>query len=121
MRKAGLGVMTGAMAAALAVGLSACAAALLSGAAGQSGSADGNGAPQASRVAADDAITSSVHARLMGDPIVKALSLNVSTTGSIVTLGGVVESAAQRAVAERDARSVKGVKGVRNDVTVRTK
>ncbi len=121
MRTARLGVMTGAMAAAMAVGLSACAAALLSGAAGQRGSADGEGAPEASQVMADEAITNSVQARLTGDPTVKALSLNVSTTGSIVTLGGVAESAAQRSAAEGDARSVRGVKGVRNEVTLRTR
>ena len=91
--------------------LCACAAALLSGAASPGGADP--------RVAADGATTNAVTAKVSGDPLLKGLSLNVETAGSIVTLRGTVPKAEQKAAAERDARSVKGVTGVRNELLVR--
>lgn len=67
----------------------------------------------------DDAyITSSVKAALAADPVVKATQVQVETYKGTVLLSGFVDSpeAVQRAA--EVARQVKGVKEVKNAVTV---
>jgi hyperosmotically inducible protein len=60
-----------------------------------------------------------VKSKLIVAPDVKALDVNVDTYEGVVSLRGNVHSAAQRAAAERVARTVKGVKGVRNQLQVK--
>lgn len=73
----------------------------------------------ASQVAADTATSADVKARLLAEPSLKPLSISVLTNLGQVTLAGFVNTAAQRDLASRIAREVKGVKGVRNDLTVK--
>ena len=56
---------------------------------------------------------------ILADPDVRALDINVDTYESVVVLQGKVTSADQRRIAERVARDTRGVKGVRNELTVR--
>lgn len=69
---------------------------------------------------ADDAwITAKVKALLLKDEGVKALGVNVETHKGTVQLAGWVNNPAQITQAETIARSVEGVKGVRNDLQVK--
>jgi hyperosmotically inducible periplasmic protein len=54
-------------------------------------------------------ITSQIHAKFFLDPDIKGLSINVDTTGGVVTLRGEVHSAAERSQALAKARSTEGV------------
>ncbi len=65
------------------------------------------------------AITGRITAKMALDDLVKARSINVTTTGNTVTLTGTVESAAERERAERLARETEGVTTVDNRLTVR--
>ena len=58
-------------------------------------------------------------ARLIAEPGIRSLSINVDTFNANVTLKGDVKTAAQRATAEQLARRVKGVKSVRNELAVK--
>ena len=65
----------------------------------------------------DDAwITTKVKTMLLKDDIVKGLSVNVETSKGMVQLSGWVNHAFQIDQAERVARSIDGVKSVRNDL-----
>ncbi|MGV8991951.1 MAG: BON domain-containing protein [Thiobacillus sp.] len=65
----------------------------------------------------DDAwITAKVKTMLLKDDIVKGLSVNVETSKGMVQLSGWVNHAFQIDQAERVARSINGVKSVRNDL-----
>jgi len=65
----------------------------------------------------DDAwITAKVKTMLLKDDIVKGLSVNVETSKGMVQLSGWVNHAFQIDQAERVARSIDGVKTVRNDL-----
>ncbi|MGQ0833571.1 MAG: BON domain-containing protein [Gammaproteobacteria bacterium] len=103
---------------AAAVMLSGCAAVLVGGAAA-GGYYAGKDERTAKQIAADSATTSSVKTKLITDTAVKALDVNVDTREGVVFLRGTVDKAEQRAAAERIARSVKGVKGVRNELRVK--
>ena len=96
---------------------SGCVAALIGGAAA-GGYYAGKDTRTAGRIAEDGTITTAVKSKLIADPSVKALDVNVDTYEGVVTLHGEVRTAAQRAAAERVARTVKGVKGVRNELRV---
>ena len=68
----------------------------------------------------DDAwISAKVKALLLKDEGVKGLDVNVETHKGSVQLAGWVNSPAQIAQAEAIARSVEGVKGVKNDLQVK--
>ncbi len=67
----------------------------------------------------DGAITASVKARLLEDKTTGGLSINVDTLQGTVALSGFAKSAAEKSQAEAIARSVKGVKDVRNNLIVR--
>jgi osmotically-inducible protein OsmY len=99
--------------------LSGCAVAMLSGAAGGSGSAASQGTRSASQIAADNAITTAVRSKLSANPALKPLNLGVDTHDGVVTLRGQVAKVEQRNAAQLDARAVKGVKSVQNLLTVR--
>ena len=68
----------------------------------------------------DDAwITAKVKTLLLKDDAVKGLDVNVETHKGTVQLAGWVNSPAQIAQAEKIARSVEGVKDVKNDLMVK--
>jgi len=92
--------------------LAGCATAVI----GSSGSSDTRSSAQ---LAADTAISADVKAKLLADASLKPLSISVLTYMGQVTLAGNVNTAEQRDLAGKLARSVKGVKSVRNDLTVR--
>ena len=73
-------------------------------------------ANQTGEVVTDAAITSAVKTKLLGDPDVKGLNIDVDTTNGVVTLTGVVHTAAERTEALRLARDTKGVKNVKNNL-----
>jgi osmotically-inducible protein OsmY len=102
-----------AVAAAATVAISGCAAALL----GSAGS--GYEDRTASRIAEDSAISGTVKSKLVAAPDVKAVDVNVETHEGVVSLYGDVRTAAQRVAAERVARTVKGVTGVKNQLRVK--
>jgi hyperosmotically inducible periplasmic protein len=125
MRRAGI-MGLAAMAAVLM--LSGCAAAMLGGAAraGQSSSSAGTNsgsaspaARPASKIAADHSISTSVRSRFVANPALKPLKLAVDTHDGVVTLRGQVNSVEQRNAAQLEARAVKGVRAVKNELTVR--
>ena len=69
---------------------------------------------------ADDAwITAKVKTMLLKDEGVKGLDVNVETHKGTVQLAGWVNNPMQIAQAEKIARSVEGVTGVRNDLQVK--
>lgn len=68
----------------------------------------------------DDAtITAQVKARFADDPNVSAMAIQVETLKGTVQLSGFAKSSAERSTAETVAKGVSGVKGVKNDITVR--
>jgi hyperosmotically inducible periplasmic protein len=99
-------------------GLCGCVAAVVGGAAA-GGYYAGKDERSAERIAADAAITADVKARLIAEPGIRAFSINVDTYNGTVTLKGDVKTGAQRTTAERVARKVKAVKGVRNQLVLK--
>ena len=68
----------------------------------------------------DDAtVTAKVKAALVEHPATKAHQINVATSDGVVQLSGFVDSAAAKAAAGDVARSVGGVKSVRNELDVK--
>jgi len=63
-------------------------------------------------------ITTDTKSRLMADSETPALDINVDTDDGVVTLFGIVPTAAAKAAAEADALKVHGVKTVENDLQV---
>jgi osmotically-inducible protein OsmY len=98
--------------------LGGCALAMLNGAAGSGGGSSSAPLPPA-RNSTDDAISTAVRSKLATDPEVKAFILSVDTHDGVVTLRGQVANVGQRNDAGADARAVKGVKSVRNLITVK--
>ena len=62
----------------------------------------------------DAAITTKVKAKLFDESILRGFSISVDTFKGEVTLTGAVDSDSQRKRAEKIARSVTGVRGVNN-------
>ena len=92
--------------------LAGCATAVI----GNSASSDSRSSAQ---LAADTATSADVKARLLADATLKPFSISVLTYQGLVTLAGFVDTAGQRDLAGRLARSVKGVKSVNNNLSVR--
>jgi hyperosmotically inducible protein len=67
----------------------------------------------------DTTLTTRVKAKFASDPTVSALAINVDTFNGQVQLTGAAKSSQERNHAETLARSVDGVKSVRNDIIVR--
>ncbi|WP_341703728.1 BON domain-containing protein [Ferrovibrio sp.] len=65
------------------------------------------------------AITTKVKAELVKDPDTKAGQISVETFKDVVQLSGFVDTAAARTRAEEIARSISGVRAVRNDLVVK--
>ena len=75
----------------------------------------------AGEVIDDSTLTSKVKVGLIDDPVTKAGQINVETYRGVVELGGFVDNAQQKEQATKVARSVTGVKEVRNNLVVGTK
>ncbi len=67
----------------------------------------------------DTAITIKVKAAIFEDPMLKVFQINVETFKGVVQLSGFVDSAQVSARAEEVARSVNGVKAVKNSLIVK--
>ena len=67
----------------------------------------------------DAAITASIKADYLKDPDLSVFKIDVDTRDGVVTLNGVTESATARVRAEKLAAANKGVREVRNRLTVK--
>jgi len=67
----------------------------------------------------DTTITTKVKAAIVNDEGLKGMQINVETMDGVVQLSGFVDNSTQAAQAANDARSVTGVKSVRNSIVVR--
>jgi len=68
----------------------------------------------------DDAvITTKVKSAILGEPTLKSIEISVETFKGVVQLSGFVSSAAVESKAVELARSVKGVKSVKDDLRVK--
>lgn len=76
------------------------------------------GAEDAAEAAGDAAITSRVKARLLADPEVKGVTIDVDTSAGVVTLTGTAATRAQAAEAVKLARNAEGVKSVVDHIQV---
>lgn len=74
---------------------------------------------EAKRVFDDTVITSKIKAYILKDEGLKSLDVSVETHNGIVQLSGFVSSKDQVTTAERIAKTVEGVKSVRNDLIVK--
>lgn len=82
--------------------------------------ADANGNRTASQVVDDAAITSSVKTKLLADPQVGGLKINVDTKDGVVTLtSDDMNGAAEIDAAVKIARDTNGVKDVQNRLTMK--
>ncbi len=76
-------------------------------------------AEQARRALSDGSVTAKIKAKMALDDSVKALNINVDTSGTTVTLSGVVENEAQRQRALQLARETAGITQVVDHLRVR--
>lgn len=67
----------------------------------------------------DASITSAVKTKLLADPLVGGLKIDVDTKDNVVTLSGNVKSAAERDEAVRLAKATTGVKNVVSKLTIK--
>lgn len=77
------------------------------------------GAAKAEQVLSEGALTAKIKSKMALDDTVKALSIDVDTRGTVVTLSGTVNSAAERDKALQLARETAGVTSVTNNLVVR--
>jgi osmotically-inducible protein OsmY len=74
----------------------------------------------ASEYVDDATITAKVKSKFAEDKTVSAMAIKVDTFDGLVTLSGAAKSGEEKSKAESLARSVAGVKGVKNAIIVRT-
>ena len=72
------------------------------------------------RVASDVTITSKVKAALIREKDLSAMDVNVETLNGTVQLSGFVDTKDQQDRAEKVAKSINGVKGVKNDLRLKS-
>ena len=77
------------------------------------------GAADAERALAEGAVTAKIKSKMALDDTVKALSIDVDTKGTVVTLSGSVRSEAERAKAVQLARETAGVTAVNDRLAVK--
>ena len=82
------------------------------------GEAASQAVKDASPVVADAGVTAAVKTRLLADPDVAGLRIDVDTKDKVVTLTGTVKAASQVAEAEKIARETPGVTRVVNNLKV---
>lgn len=85
-----------------------------------SGCAPIQGRESAGEYVDDATVSTKVRAQLVGAQSLKGLDIHVETMQDVVQLSGFVDSPEQKAQAEQIARSVKGVRDVRNNIVLRT-
>jgi hyperosmotically inducible protein len=68
----------------------------------------------------DSLLTAKVKTALIESPDTKAHQINVETTQGVVQLSGFVDNAAAKTAATNVAKSVTGVKSVKNELSVKT-
>lgn len=73
----------------------------------------------AGKVIGDSALTAKVKAALIAEPGLKALKIDVNTVDGIVTLNGIVDTAANRDRAVQVTTGVQGVKSVKDSLVVK--
>jgi osmotically-inducible protein OsmY len=78
-----------------------------------------DGQQSAGAYASDSSITAKVKAKFVEDPVVSAMRLNVDTMNGVVQVSGFAKSAEEERRALQLARSVEGVKSVRDSIEVR--
>jgi hyperosmotically inducible protein len=78
------------------------------------------GSSTAGEVIDDSIITAKVKAALIGSPETKAHQINVETKEGVVQLSGFVDDAGAKSAATSVAKSVTGVKDVRNELSVKS-
>lgn len=67
----------------------------------------------------DSAITTKVKTKLFNDPITSGWQITVNTNNRVVQLAGFVKSSKEKDRAGELARSVPGVKSVKNDLVIK--
>ncbi len=67
----------------------------------------------------DTVITGKVKAAIFNEPTLKSAEINVETFKGVVQLSGFVSSAANEATAMQVARTVAGVRSVKNDMRLK--
>jgi hyperosmotically inducible periplasmic protein len=77
------------------------------------------GAAQAEQALSEGSLTGKIKAKMALDDTVKALTIDVDTKGSVVTLSGTVHSEAEHAKALQLARETSGVTSVVDRLVVR--
>ena len=77
-------------------------------------------ADKATVVADDSAITAKVKAAILAEPGLKSLQISVDTKDGTVTLTGNVDNSDMRDKAKQVASATTGVKGVIDQLTVKT-
>ena len=77
------------------------------------------GASEAERALAQGALTAKIKAKMALDDAVRALSINIDTNGTIVTLTGSVHSETERTKALQLARDTAGVTSVVDRLVIR--
>ena len=77
------------------------------------------GAARAEQVMNEGALSAKIKAKMALDDTVRARTINVDTSGTVVTLSGTVNSATERAVAVRLARDTTGVTSVVDHLVLR--
>ncbi len=67
----------------------------------------------------DTAITARVKSKIVGEPSLSAMQINVETMQGVVQLSGFVDQATDKTLASRVAATVDGVRSVKNNIVVR--
>ena len=83
------------------------------------GEAVATGAAQAQQALNEGSLTAKIKSKMALDDTVKALAIDVDTTGTEVTLSGSVNTAAERDKAVQLARDTAGVTAVHNKLVIR--
>jgi hyperosmotically inducible protein len=78
-----------------------------------------SGAARAEQALDEGSLTAKIKAKMALDDTVKALAIDVDTTGSVVTLTGSVHSESERAKAVALARDTAGVTAVNDRLVIR--
>jgi osmotically-inducible protein OsmY len=81
----------------------------------------GKAATKLETAVSEGTFTAKIKSKMALDDLVKARTINVDTTGSVVTLTGTVESAAERERAVRLARETAGVTKVVDKLVIKKK
>lgn len=89
--------------------------------AGRTAEAAGRAATKVEATLSEGALTAKIKSKMVLDDYVKARTINVTTSGTVVTLTGVVESPAERDRAVRLAKETEGVTSVIDRLEVRAR